>query len=109
MYRTGVDLGSRAVLSWRLSNTMDASCLASRFSTPIRAASSPPWTSPACYSSVAHRPAVNRRSLWRHDKKEKERILLTKNHPPLVLMMGSASEIAGKAEPFVFGGSENSL
>jgi putative transposase len=55
-----IDWASRAVLSWRLSNTMDASfCVAAwrrrwpdtasrRFSTPTRAASSPARISPAC-------------------------------------------------------------
>ena len=56
-----IDWASRAVLSWRLSNTMDASCLASRpwrrrwpgtagprSSTPTRAASSPERPSRAC-------------------------------------------------------------
>src|SRR5580704_7054729 len=34
----------------------------------------------------------SRRSLWRHDKKEKERTRFpTRNHPPLVLMTGSTS------------------
>jgi len=55
-----IDWASRAVLSWRLFNTMDASfCVAAwrrrwpdtasrRFSTPTRAASSPARISPAC-------------------------------------------------------------
>ena len=55
-----IDWASRAVLSWRLSNTMDASfCVAALedawpdtasriFSTPIRAANSPARPSPAC-------------------------------------------------------------
>ena len=55
-----IDWASRAVLSWRLSNTMDASfCVAAleealarhvsrRSSTPTRAASSPARISPAC-------------------------------------------------------------
>jgi putative transposase len=55
-----IDWASRAVLSWRLSNTMDASCLAwrrsrrrwpsmasRRSSTPTRAANSPARPSPA--------------------------------------------------------------
>src|SRR5580704_5110409 len=41
----------------------------------------------------------SRRSLWRHDKKEKERTRFpTRNHPPLVLMTGSTSlQIANQA------------
>src|SRR5580692_3144438 len=52
----------------------------------------------------------SRRSLWRHDKKEKERTRFpTRNHPPLVLMTGSTSRPTSMGAPADSRGNAGSI